>query len=691
MKTKLILLIICLSYSVFAQGINFERIISFHSEIVLNEDASMIVTESIKVYAAGYKIRRGIYRDFPTSYKDKYNNDFKVKFELIQVSRDGNSEDYHTENLSNGIRIYLGSEDVFLQPGVYEYKIIYKTSRQIGFYKNFDELYWNVTGNGWDFIIEEVIAEVILPPATPISEIKTFGYTGPFGSVETDYNVKINNKRIEFRTTRQLNSLEGLTIGVQWPKGFIKEPSSSKKMMYFVEDNISLIIALAGLIVLFVFYLLVWFKLGVDPKKGTIIPLFDAPNNLSPASVRYITKMSFDNKTFAAALLSMAVKGYLKINEDNQGYSLIKTGKGFDLLSADEKKVAEKLVFSSSASDELLSDSEVEKLEQSLSELRKKNNFFTDKLADFISKKIIRKKNESPVESGTGQILEMKQKNHPVFRSAISEITKSLKNSYEKSYFVTNRKFFVFGILFSFFTLIISGINGSEEMIFMLIWLSFWTIGVVVLLFQVYRAWKGVLNGKGYKTASIGASIFLTLFAIPFFIGELVGGFFFIQFSSPAMIILLALIFTVNIVFYHLLKAPTLLGRKALDQIEGFKLYLSVAEKDRLDMIRSPEKTPELFEKFLPYAFALDVENEWSEKFADILKSVSTADTKTYSPRWYSGTNWSALNASAFTSSFSSGFSSAVSSSSTAPGSSSGGGGGGSSGGGGGGGGGGGW
>ena len=44
-----------------------------------------------------------------------------------------------------------------------------------------------------------------------------------------------------------------------------------------------------------------------------------------------------------------------------------------------------------------------------------------------------------------------------------------------------------------------------------------------------------------------------------------------------------------------------------MDQIEGFKQYLSVAEEDRLEYLNPPKKTPELFEKFLPYAIALDV------------------------------------------------------------------------------------
>jgi uncharacterized membrane protein len=136
------------------------------------------------------------------------------------------------------------------------------------------------------------------------------------------------------------------------------------------------------------------------------------------------------------------------------------------------------------------------------------------------------------------------------------------------------------------------------------------------------------------------------------------------------------------------LKAPSRGGRQIMDQIEGFREYLGVAEEDRLNALNPPEKTPELFERFLPYAVALDVQNAWAAKFAGVLAAAGTAAATT---GWYVGSrDWSSDPVS-FADHLGSDLSSTISSSSTAPGSSSGSGGGGSSGGGGGGGGGGGW
>jgi uncharacterized membrane protein len=132
-------------------------------------------------------------------------------------------------------------------------------------------------------------------------------------------------------------------------------------------------------------------------------------------------------------------------------------------------------------------------------------------------------------------------------------------------------------------------------------------------------------------------------------------------------------------------------GRKLLDRVEGFRTFLSATEGDRLVRMYPVERTPELFEKFLPYALALDVEQPWSEQFSEILQKSSQEGREGYSPRWYSGSAWDSGRINSFGSAIGSTLAGAISASSTAPGSSSGGGGGGSSGGGGGGGGGGGW
>ena len=119
-----VVLICCLFLFVFAApavSAQSERILEFKSRMQVQRDGSMTVTEEITVVCAGQQIKRGIYRDFPTKYKDRYGNTIKVGFEVLEVLRDGFSEPYHFKTLSNGKRVYMGKKEVLLKPGIYTY------------------------------------------------------------------------------------------------------------------------------------------------------------------------------------------------------------------------------------------------------------------------------------------------------------------------------------------------------------------------------------------------------------------------------------------------------------------------------------------------------------------------------------------------------------------------------------------
>jgi uncharacterized membrane protein YgcG len=155
--------------------------------------------------------------------------------------------------------------------------------------------------------------------------------------------------------------------------------------------------------------------------------------------------------------------------------------------------------------------------------------------------------------------------------------------------------------------------------------------------------------------------------------------FWYLDGLDDSIIALIVIVSVVTLIIYVLASynRRSKKGHEALNHLEGFKLFLSVTEKDRLEFHNAPEKSPELFMKFLPYAIALKVEEKWSKVFEGITIPA---------PDWYQGGNIGTFSAVAFTSDVSA-FSTSFSSSSGTSGSS----GGGSSGGGGGGGGGGSW
>ena len=289
-----------------------EKIIDFQSRIFVHGDASMTVSETISVICARDQIKRGIIREFPTKYKDTYGNSYSVGFEVISVLRDGRKEPYHIEDSSNGKKVYIGRKSVHLEPGTYTYTITYKTDRQLGFFKDFDELYWNVTGNGWSFAIDHASAVVKLPAGAEI--LQTAGYTGPHGSDGQDFISDFDEEgNVTFATTRWLRPKEGLTIAVAWPKGYVAEPTARDKLGHLLKDNRSAAIGAIGLSTLLIFYLMAWFRVGKDPVKGPIIPLFSPPKGISPAMARLIMRQGWrDDKLFAVAVVNMAVKGIWK-------------------------------------------------------------------------------------------------------------------------------------------------------------------------------------------------------------------------------------------------------------------------------------------------------------------------------------------------------------------------------------------
>ncbi|MEQ8685865.1 MAG: DUF2207 domain-containing protein, partial [Imperialibacter sp.] len=66
-----------------------EHIISYESDISINVDASIDVVETIKVYANGTDIRRGIYRFYQVDYADEDGFSYSVDFDVLEVLKDG--------------------------------------------------------------------------------------------------------------------------------------------------------------------------------------------------------------------------------------------------------------------------------------------------------------------------------------------------------------------------------------------------------------------------------------------------------------------------------------------------------------------------------------------------------------------------------------------------------------------------
>ncbi len=634
-------IVFALAVAVSSPVLAAERILQFVSEVKIEKNSDLLVTETIRVLAEGREIRRGILRDFPTRYRGRDGRRVEVGFDVLSVTRDGRPETYTTESLSNGVRVRIGSGDRTVPVGPRSYVIRYRTTRQVGFFEDFDELYWNATGTGWTFPIDVAEARITLPQ--PENFTRTAIYTGPQGATGKD--ARIVEQRpgyVVFRSTRPLPARNGLTVAAAFPKGIVTPPTQAQIARYWLSDNLPAVTAAIGLLLLLGYYLYAWLRVGRDPKRGTIIPLFAPPKGMSAPAVRYVYEMDFDNRAFSAGILDLAVHGGVKLIDFGQQMKLTEV-KGARDLSPPVAAMARELFRSDSS---LLLDNV----------------------------------------------------NHEKIGKAKSELHEGLKALYLKTKFTNNYGWSIAGLLlWILLTLAVAlsvfmsyGSDLGGGMLFGTLFaapaisvMTAFLLGLVSGRTGLLTFLLGFLFAGGFAVAG-----FAVLLAASY---EATGSIF-----NPYTAAMLMPVLTAPLVAlaFYILKAPTVQGRKIMDEIEGFKHYLGVAEEDRLNHLHPPEKTPELFERYLPYAVALDVENRWAERFAGVLAAAGAAGAAAAS--WYSGDRLSDDDWGNFVGRVGDGLSSTVASASTAPGSSggsgsSGSGGGGSSGGGGGGGGGSGW
>jgi uncharacterized membrane protein YgcG len=613
-----------------------ERIRYFLSDVTVRQDGTLDVTETIRLRAEGDTIQRGILRDFPTRYRDPTGRRVNVGFEVVGVQRDGREEPWARETLNNGARIRIGSPDVLLEPGDHQYVIRYRATRQIGFFDDYDELYWNATGTGWTFPIDVAEARIRLPQ--PMRFGNRAIYTGPQGSTGRNAEVVAEQPGdILFRTTAPLDAGEGLTVAAAWPKGVVSPPSSGARLGWWVRDYGPPAAGFLGLLAVLAYYFHAWRRAGRGPTAGTIVPIFAPPDDMSAAEVRYVSQMRLDNRAFSAALVDCGVRGALRLREQEGG--LLSSSKMFI-----EKQGASAALPAAEAG-------------------------------------MLRK-----LFASTDSLL-MDDSNHATFQAARGALEEELKKAHEGVLFVRNTRYSLTGLAlvglaaFATATIVAATDEGGSASI------AVPAVGVLCFILGMS------LIGWASKRLSSGRCLIMLaaflLLAVSFF-----SGFFTIVAVAeggrylPVLIPLLAL--PVSLSAFWWMAAPTRTGREAMDRIAGFRRYLSIAEGERLETMHPPQETPELFERYLPYAIALKVENAWASRFTSVLAAAAVAG-QAQTMGWYSGNGNPWGDPGDFVDRVGSSLTSTVSSASTAPGSSSGSSGGGSSGGGGGGGGGSGW
>lgn len=562
-----------------------EFISSYHSIVDVAKDGTLTVTEAITARAEGDRIKRGIFRDFPLYALDKDGNRTKVGFKVLSVERDGAPEDWHTENIDGGIRIFTGNADHLLPTGEHIFQITYTTDRQIRYFDSYDELTWNVTGNGWQFPMREISATISLPQGARPTDTAVF--TGKLGATGKDARILTEGNDVFFASTRPFYPGEGMTVAVKLPKGVLDAPSASQQREWWLRDRLALIIAGLGLLIVLAYYYRAWAAVGRDPAAGVIVPRWHPPEGLSPALVNYVDGRGFADggwTALSATALDLAVKGFVTIKDLKNGLIILRTEKKIE----DSLPVGQRTMLSSIGA--------------------------------------------------PGNSLTIDEANGETVQKVGSDFRSSIEKEHRGKYYRSNSGYIVGGLVLSFGVIVAALIFGSfdEGDIGTIISLS-----MAAVFFAVSATIYGKQRRRGRGVLSrLGGIVFMAIsgFLIFSLIAGVVGRIFFdhVHDANTLAVVALGLIVLLNVLFVLVMGAPTPLGRQLMDAIEGLRLYLTVAEKDRMNMQGAPQMSPQHFETLLPYAVALGVEKPWSKAFETWLAAAS-AGAAAYAPTWYNG------------------------------------------------------
>lgn len=611
-----------------------EQITAFSSDVTLSRDGTVSVIETIDVVAGGDEIRRGIYRDIPITLANDDGTRQRSDLTVTSVRRNGQAEPFSVERLDSDFqRIRIGSADALLPRGPQRYEIRYEMTRMARRFADHDELYWNATGNYWVFPIASAVARLHLPEGAVIA--RSIGYTGPPGSQEQAVTITQPEPGVAiFRAQRGLGPGEGMSVAVSFQKGILTEPEGATAAYYWLSDRRDLILPLAAVILVLGYNLLAWGAVGRDPKKGTIIPLFHPPKGYSPALVHYIANWGWAKSGWTAFTAAIFNLGVKGlVSIDNSGKAMVIRHLG--------KAPSEALPPGEAVIDDLLA---------------RRGTITVDKT------------------------------DGPELGKTRSEFLRRIEAENRQVYFRNNSIYVVIGVMISIAALALMLWLGVLEPEFMFLAIAAGVgIGVLAGLLRAFWSGNGVVRIIVIAWLAIAGGNVL---------GSVSGIFAGLRIDPP--LVAAASIVIINVAFAVLMRAPTVQGRKRMDEIEGLKMYLETAEKNRLNMRDEPPLTVERFERLLPYAIALGVEKPWSQHFEAALARNEIRDvTPGYAPAWYRGDSFGASSSGFSTamSSMAAGMSAAMISAQPASSSGSGfsGGGGGGSGGGGGGGGGGGW
>jgi hypothetical protein len=331
---------------------------------------------------------------------------------------------------------------------------------------------------------------------------------------------------------------------------------------------------LAAPVLLFLFYLAAWWRIGPEPDPGPIVARYEPPAGMSAAAVRYVAYGTTDGRSFAAVIAALAVRDCIRVEPIGGKYRLSRLMCGCDAVAAlapEENRVLSML----------FEDGPVIELSPSLDERNTAQN---------------------------GRYL--------------FHIHDELNKNLHGKYFPRHSGIIALGVLATFALAlplaIVSSRSDAFEAAFFTVWILFCglILGLIIEVSFIPALKNALRTGVGLPKLLPGLAVF-SLFCgfLGFMMTRLASQ------ASPSLPVMLAALLIVNLGWAPLLKRRSPLGRQVADRIAGFRLFLEKVEHDPLDRLNPDEQLPRKLDSDLPFAIALEIKTAWGDRLTETFVS----------------------------------------------------------------------
>jgi uncharacterized membrane protein YgcG len=345
MNLRRLLVLVIIALAAFGIGgtpnARAETIRSFDAAIRLQKNTTLDVFETIVWDFEGAQ-KHGIFRLIPVRY-NRNNGSYSIYLDVLSVEDgQGRKWKYQTSRKWSDLEIKIGDANVTLT-GVQTYVIHYRVRRAVNFFKDASgrdapEVYWNATGDEWNFPIGTATARFYPPPGVAISSLKTTAFQGLRGSTQPA-GIEARGDHVLFYANN-LSPQAGLTIVVGLPAGSVVKPTAMQNLLWILADwwPAFLVPILGGLALL-----MLYLQGGRDVEGGQAIAVeWNPPTDLSPAQVGTLVDEHCDMADIVSTLVDLAARGYLVIQETESTKFLFLSSKDYTFIKrTDGRPVSE--------------------------------------------------------------------------------------------------------------------------------------------------------------------------------------------------------------------------------------------------------------------------------------------------------------------------------------------------------------